>query len=112
MATQAETNIGTQLELLGLPADTAQAVLQAVDTAGYSISEKGGGTPAEAVAVATSVQRVSLGGKVPGGFIVAVGVPGKGYLVWPELQAADNTLQRLQPVFVPDAGGGSSELWT
>lgn len=111
MATQAETNIAAQLELVGLPGDIAAAVLQAVDSAGYNVADKASGTPAAALLTATA-QRVSLGAKVPGGFVVSVGVPGKGWLLWVELQGCDCSMVRTAPVFVASAGGGSSDLWT
>ena len=111
MPTQAETNVGTKLAELGLPSDLAAAVLQAVDTAGYNVADKVSGTPAAALLTAIA-QRVSLGAKVPGGFIVSVGVPGKGWLLWVELQGCDCCMVRTAPVFVASAGGGNSDLWT
>lgn len=77
--------ISDELDGLGISTDLTDAVLQAVDNAGYDLTPKAGGSPVEALASLTAV-RSKLAG-VPGRYIVETTLSdGTTKVAWLEME--------------------------
>ena len=99
----AKETIATQLEGLGISAALAEPFLQAVDAGGLELTAKGAGAPVAALACLTA-ERFKVCG-VPGGFLTAVSLPGRGWIVWLETQCSAGRCTRHTPLFVAGVGG-------
>ena len=96
----AKDDIAVKLTELGVPADLIDAIVQAIDTAGYQIEDKATST---AQVITTSVQgQRSLIVGMPGEYVLSVLVPDKGWLVAWEHQRKGGSVVRSNPVFIAD----------
>ena len=78
----AKANIQTEMTGLSLPASTLDTFLQALDAAGYEVTDKGDGTPVTLVDTVTPVKQLVAG--CPGVVLCYVDVGDGARIAWIE----------------------------
>lgn len=99
----ASEDISTALATAGVPAGYHALVLSAIDSGGYDVVSKEGGSPASVIEDAAASVRLRVDG-VPGTYLIGVSLGTRGWLVWRERTLKGGSVDVSQPMFVSGAG--------
>lgn len=89
----------------GFGGDTAIEIFRAIESAGGELRDRESGECCE-ISRSLDVERFALRG-CAGGFATAVAIPGRGWVLWIDVegQGPDRGCRHLEPVFIPGDGG-------